>query len=73
MDLGGAVAGLGRFPAAFWVLFCNIFCHLEQYGKIAKNLGKPMVFIDFSGFGRARGLRKPQKFDENVLKEVKRG
>ena len=73
VDLGGVLASLESFLAAFWELFWNIFCHLGQYVKKAKNQGKPMIFIDFSGFGRARGLGKSQKIDENALREVKRG
>ena len=43
-DLGGVLASLGGFLGAFWEYFRKFLCHLEQYGKIAKNLGKPMVF-----------------------------
>ena len=42
--LGGVLGSLGGFVGAFYKLFSRIFCHLEQYAKIAKNLGKPMVF-----------------------------
>ena len=50
------MGGLGGVLGTFWEDFQRILCHLEQYVKIAKNLGKPMVFIDFRGSGRARGL-----------------
>ena len=35
---------LGSFLGAFWEHFWKIFRGLEQNVKIAKNLGKPMVF-----------------------------
>ena len=38
------LASLGGFLGAFWEYFRKFLCHLEQYGKIAKNLGKSMVF-----------------------------
>ena len=43
-DLGGVLGSLGSFLGPFWEHFWRIFCHLEQYAKIAKNLGKPKVF-----------------------------
>ena len=44
VGLGGFLASLGSFLGDFWEHFSKIFCHLEQYAKIAKNLGKTMVF-----------------------------
>ena len=38
------LAWLGVFLGAFWVYFWKIFCHLEHYVEIAKNIEKPMVF-----------------------------
>ena len=43
-DLGEVRRSLGSFPVPFWEHVWKIFCHFEQYAKIAKNLGKPMVF-----------------------------
>ncbi len=36
--------GSWRVLEASWELSGGILCHLEQYAKIAKNLGKPLVF-----------------------------
>ena len=44
VDLGGLLATLGGFLGQFWKHFLKIFCHLEQYAKKQKNLGKPLVF-----------------------------
>ena len=44
VGLGGFLASLGSFLGDFWEHFLKIFCHLEQYAKIAKNLRKPIVF-----------------------------
>ena len=38
------MGSLGGVLGTFWEDFQRIFCHLEQHVKIAKNLGKPMVF-----------------------------
>ena len=35
---------LGSFLGPFWEYFWKIICHLKENVKIAKNLGKPMVF-----------------------------
>ena len=43
-DLGRDLGSLGSFLGSHWKHFWQIFCQLEQYAKIAKNLGKPMVF-----------------------------
>ena len=43
-DLGAVLGSLGSFLGPFWEHVRKIFCHFEQYAKIAKNLGKPMVF-----------------------------
>ena len=43
-DLGRVLGSLGGSLAAFWMLFPRILCFLEQNLKIAKNLGKPVVF-----------------------------
>ena len=43
-DLGGVWVSLGSFLVPFWEYFWKIICHLKQNVKIAKNLGKPMVF-----------------------------
>ena len=42
--LGGILGSLGGFLGAFWEHFRRIFCHLDEYVKIAKNVGKPIVF-----------------------------
>ena len=42
--LGGFLASLGSFLGDLWEHFLRILCHLEQYAKVAKNIGKPMVF-----------------------------
>ena len=42
--LGGFSAGLGSLLGDFWEHFLKIFFHLEQHAKIAKNIGKLMVF-----------------------------
>ena len=56
--LGGFLAGLGSFLGDFWEHFLKIFCHLEQYAKIAKNIENLRFFIDFRGFGRVPGFEK---------------
>ena len=43
-DLGRDLGSLGSFLGSHWKHFWQIFCQLEQYAKIAKNLGKLMVF-----------------------------
>ena len=43
-DLGGGLGSLGGILGPFWEHFWKIFSHFEQYAKIAKNLGKPIVF-----------------------------
>ena len=81
--LGAILGRLGRILEGFWVVleafwdhFGSIFGefsnHLDQYAKIAKNLGKPMVFHRFSRFWDGSRVRKIQKIDENWLKEAKR-
>ena len=42
--LGRIWEGFGGVLEAFWEHFWKIFYHLEQKMKIAKNLGKSMVF-----------------------------
>ena len=71
-DLGGVLGSLGGFLGPFWEHFWRIFCHLDQYAKIAKNLRKPMVFHRFSWFWEGYRNRKIQKLDENLFKEAKR-
>ena len=43
-DLGRVLESLGSFLAPFYNDFWTIFCNFEHYAKIAKNLGKQMVF-----------------------------
>ena len=57
-DFGRVWGSFGGFLEAFWEHFLKIFCHLEQNVKMAKNMGKPMFFIDFGGSRRVLGLGK---------------
>ena len=43
-SLGSVLGGLGGFQRRFWKHSWRISVHLKQFMKIAKNLGKPMVF-----------------------------
>ena len=43
-SLGKVLGGLGAFQGRFWKHSWRISVHLKQFMKIAKNLGKPMVF-----------------------------
>ena len=40
--------------------------------KIAKNLGKPMVFHGFSKFWEDSGARKIEKIEERILRDAVR-
>ena len=42
--VGGFLEGLEGFQRTFWKHFWMMFAFLEQYVKIARNLGNPSVF-----------------------------
>ena len=60
-SLGRVLGGLGGFQRPCWKHSWRISVHLKQFMKIAKNLGKPMVFIDFHGSGRVQASKNHQK------------
>ena len=60
-DLGEDLGSLGGPPGTFLKDFWIICCNLEQYVKIAKNIGKRRFFIDFRGDWEVPRLRKWKK------------
>ena len=48
---------LGGFLGAFWEHVWKIFCHLEHNAKIAKYLGRPIVFHRFLRIQEGPGAR----------------
>ena len=44
-DFGRVLGALGGFLGGFFEYLWKIFCNFKQYAKIAKNLGKSIVFF----------------------------
>ena len=72
-SLGSVLGGLGGFQRPCWKHFWRISVHLKQFMKIAKNLGKPMVFHWFSRFWKGSGFQKSPKNHKKIEVCILRG